>query len=270
MATLYMPKVPSVLYKVRELEAQPQPVVAFSREYPSGHLIERHHHQRAQLIYASKGIMRVDTSSGIWVVPPMRAIWVPPAVDHEIRASSMVHMRTLFLRPGLRESLPTECCVVEVSPLLRELILRMVKLGNDGAESRAVLHMIELILDEIRAVRVLPMQIPMPVDQRLLRICRGILQSPSDTRTCAEWGSTVGASSRTLERLFVRETGTGFRVWRQQVRLLAALSRLATHDPISAVALDLGYQSPSAFTAMFKRAFGCPPREFFPEADELQ
>lgn len=262
--TAYLPKIPSILHKVRELEEQPDPVVAFGREYPSGHLIESHRHERAQLIYASKGIMRVDTPSGIWVVPPMRAIWVPPAVDHEIRASSAVHMRTLFLRPGLRESLPRECCVVEVSPLLRELILRMVELAQSDTTDDAAVHMTELILGEIRAVRVLPMHIPMPSDARLLRICRSILQNPADTRTCSQWGASVGACRRTLERLFQRETGTSFRNWRQQVRLIAALNRIAAEDPISVVALDLGYQSPSAFTAMFKRTLGCPPREFFP------
>lgn len=262
--TAYSPKIPSILHKVRELEAQPHSVVAFGREYPSGHLVECHHHERAQLIYASKGIMRVDTPSGMWVVPPMRAIWVPPTVDHEIRASSTVHLRTLFLRPGLRNSLPQECCVVDVSPLLRELILRMVELAQSDTADTAAIHMVELILDEIRAVRVLPMHIPMPSDARLLRICRGILQNPADSRTCAQWGASVGASPRTLERLFQRETGTNFRTWRQQVRLLAALSRLAAQDPISVVALDLGYLSASAFTAMFKRTLGCPPREFFP------
>src|SRR5215475_6749748 len=124
--TLYTQKVPTI--PLHDLEALPHPIVAFGREYPSGHLVERHHHERAQLIYASKGIMRVDTPAGIWVVPPMHAIWVPATVQHELRASSTVHLRTLFIKEGSRTSLPRECCVVEVSPLLRELILRMVAL----------------------------------------------------------------------------------------------------------------------------------------------
>jgi AraC-like DNA-binding protein len=260
--TVYTPKVPTI--DVDELEAQPEPIVAFGREYPTGHLVERHHHARAQLIYACKGIMRVDTPNGIWVVPPMRAIWVPPGVDHEIRASSTVHLRTLFLRPGLRDSLPRESCVIEVSPLLRELILRMVDMDRTKRYPDSLVHLTELILGEIREVRILPMHIPLPSDPRLLRICRGILQNPADNRTTAQWGSFVGASARTLERLFQREAGMNFRMWRQQVRLLAALSRLAAEAPVSVVAFDLGYQSPSAFTAMFKRTLGCPPRDFFP------
>lgn len=155
--TVYSRKVPKI--PLGELVAQPQPIVAFGREYPSGHLIESHHHDRAQLIFASRGIMRVDTADGIWVVPPMRAIWVPPTVTHEIRAFSTVHLRTLFVQPTARNSLPGECCVIEVSPLLRELILRMVAQAAPGDPAEASTHMIELILDEIRGVKVLPMHI---------------------------------------------------------------------------------------------------------------
>ncbi|HVW67865.1 MAG TPA: helix-turn-helix transcriptional regulator [Steroidobacteraceae bacterium] len=263
---IYKPKIPEI--HLHELEARPQAIVAFGREYPSGHLVERHQHGRAQLIYASKGVMRVDTPLGVWVVPPMRAIWVPPAVDHEIRASSTVHLRTLFFRPDLRDTLPRQCCVIEVSGLLRELILRMVDLARSGGPAPALDAMTELILGEIREHDILPMHVPLPNDPRLLRVCHALLQNPADSRTSLQWGSLVGASSRTLERLFQRETGTNFRVWRQQVRLLAALSRLAAADPIAVVAQDLGYQSPSAFTAMFKRTLGCSPRRFFPAPEE--
>ncbi len=157
---------------LRKLEESPQAVVAFARDYPTGYLINRHSHDRAQLIHASSGIMRVDTPNGIWVVPRMRAIWVPPRVPHEIRASSAVRMRTLFFRPDARGDLPNDCCVVEVSPLLRELILRMVALGE--AEPRVIpsIHLIELILSEIREIGALPLHIPMPEDSRVLRICQ--------------------------------------------------------------------------------------------------
>jgi AraC-like DNA-binding protein len=263
--TLYSPKIPCLDHD--ELEAQPYPVVAFARDYPRGHLIERHRHVRAQLIYATRGIMRIDTPDGIWVVPPLRAVWVPPSVDHEIGVSSTACLRTLLIEPTARISLPRECCVVEVSGLLRELILRVVALAEKSSTPPD--HMVELILDEIRQVRVLPVHIPLPHDARALKVCQGILQNPADARTCVQWGGAVGASPRTLERLFLRETGTSFRVWRQQARLLAALVRLAAQVPISVVAVDLGYQSPSAFTAMFKRTLGCPPKEFFQQEDSV-
>jgi len=259
----YRPKVPSLLWRVRELEAQPHSIVAYAREYPPGHLVERHHHERAQLIYASKGIMRVDTPRGIWVLPPMRAIWVPPEVEHEIRTQSTVCLRTLLIRPGLRTSLPRDCCVVDVSLLLRELILRTVALGQTEPPSTPSVHLVEVILDEIKEVKALPLHIPMPSDARALKICHGILENPADGRTCSQWGTSVGASARTLERLFQKETTINFSSWRRHVRLLAALTRLAEGAPVATVALDLGYESPSAFTAMFKRTLGRPPSEFF-------
>ncbi|HNP37818.1 MAG TPA: helix-turn-helix transcriptional regulator [Woeseiaceae bacterium] len=261
--TAYAPKIPSILSRVRELEARPEPIVAFAREYPTGHLVERHRHERAQLIYASHGVMRVDTAVRIWVVPPLRAIWMPPGIDHEIRASSTVCLRTLFIHPDLRSSLPQDCCVIEISPLLRELILRMVTLAESKQHKGSLVHLVELILGEIREIPGLSLHIPMPADQRALRVCKSILDNPADGRTCAQWGASVGASARTLERLFQNEAGISFGAWRRQVRLLAALTGLAAKIPVANVASDLGYESASAFSAMFKRTLGCPPSQFF-------
>jgi AraC-like DNA-binding protein len=251
------------MYRIRELEDQPYPIVAFGRDYPSGHLVERHSHLRAQLIYASVGIMRVDTPAGIWVVPPMRAIWVPPLAPHEIRATSNVSLRTLLLQPNLKEGLPRDCSVIDVSTLLRELILRMIALFEAEPPSAPSPHLVELILSEIREIAALPLHVPMPEDLRARRICQGILQNPSDSRTSAQWGANVGASARTLERVFQKETGFSFGSWRRQARLLAAMTRLAAGAPIANVAMDLGYESPSAFAAMFKRVLGQPPSQFF-------
>ncbi|MFC4312847.1 AraC family transcriptional regulator [Steroidobacter flavus] len=260
----------SALALVRKLEESPEAIVAFSRDYPAGYLIARHQHDRAQLIHASSGIMRVDTPNGIWVVPPMRAIWVPPQVPHEIRANSAVKMRTLFLRPDARSGLPAECCVIEVTSLLRELILRMVALAEAEPRVAPSVHLTELILSEIREIGTLPLHIPMPADTRVRRICQAILQDPSDCRTSAEWGETVGASSRTLERLFHKETGITFGSWRRQARLLAAMTQLAAGRPVANVAGDLGYDSPSAFTAMFKRVLGHPPSQFCPSLTQRE
>lgn len=260
---MYTTKIPSILFRVRELEHQPQPIVAFGRDYPTGHLIESHSHLRAQLIYSSVGIMRVDTPCGIWVVPPMRAIWVPSMTPHEIRATSNISLRTLLLRPEIKAGLPRDCAVIDVSPLLRELILRMISLGEAEPPVPAPDCLTEMILSEIREIGALPLHIPMPTDTRARRICQGILQNPSDSKTSAQWGANVGASARTLERLFQKETGISFGSWRRQARLMAAMTRLAAGASIANVAMDLGYDSPSAFTAMFKRILGHPPSQFF-------
>jgi AraC-like DNA-binding protein len=241
----------------------PRPVGAMAKDFADGHFIPPHAHKRSQVIYASSGVMRVQTPQGAWVVPPHRAVWVPAGVVHDVRMAGAVAMRTLYIAPEAVRTLPDECCVVAVTPLLRELILRAVELpllyDEHGAEGR----LMALILDELRALPVLPLSLPMPADPRLLRICKAILDEPSDTRTLGAWGRQVGASGRTLARGFVRETGMTFGRWRQQARLLEALTRLAQDQSVTTIALDLGYDSPSAFTSMFRRALGRTPSAYF-------
>lgn len=241
----------------------PRPVGAMAKDFADSHFIPPHAHKRSQVIYASSGVMRVQTPQGAWVVPPHRAVWVPAGVVHDVRMAGAVAMRTLYIAPEAVRTLPDECCVVAVTPLLRELILRAVELpllyDEHGAEGR----LMALILDELRALPVLPLSLPMPADPRLLRICKAILDEPSDTRTLGAWGRQVGASGRTLARGFVRETGMTFGRWRQQARLLEALTRLAQDQSVTTIALDLGYDSPSAFTSMFRRALGRTPSTYF-------
>ena len=246
-----------------ELDATPRTVVAWSDSYRAGFQVTPHRHRRAQLLYAAEGVMRVTTPEGSWVVPPHRAVWVPPAVSHSIRMSSAVMMRTLYIEPAAAAPLPARCCVVSVPPLLRELILRAMELpllyDTEGAQGRLV----ALILDEIRALPALPLHLPVPSEPRLARICGALLDHPEDGRALEQWARSAGASGRTLARLFRRETGMSFGAWRQQARLIEALTRLGAGEPVTHVALDLGYDSPSAFTAMFRRSLGVTPSRYF-------
>lgn len=238
-----------------------RPVVAFAREYAPGDRVQRHRHPVGQLIYAATGVMTVTTRDGTWVVPPQRAVWVPAFVTHAIRMTGDVAMRTVYVDPT--DGLPATCGVVQVSPLLRELVLRAVGFRQpydvDGADARLA----TVLLDEIRAAPVAPLHLPRPTDARALRVVHALEADPGDPRSLAEWGRTAGASSRTLARLFRAETGLGFRAWRQQLRLLRALERLADGDAVTTVAVELGYDSPSAFIAMFKKALGVPPSQYF-------
>jgi AraC-like DNA-binding protein len=247
---------------VARLEALPRPVVAFAHDYPAGHLITRHRHRRAQLLYAARGVMRVSTDLGIWVVPPQRAVWIPAGIDHEIGCSGVLGMRTLYVDPAL-PGLPDACRVVDVPPLLRELILRAVTLpplydlgGPDG-------RLMQVILDQIETLEQAPLHLPMSRHPRLRPILETLTAHPEDATELDAWGRRLGASGRTLARLFQAETGMSFRAWRQQARLLAALTRLAAGDPVTTVALDLGYESVSAFIAMFRRATGTTPARYF-------
>ena len=166
--------------------------------------------------------------------------------------------------------LPRACCVIEVSPLLRALILAAVEIPVDydigGREGRIM----ALILDEIASMQVVPLCAPMPNDARLVRICRALFKEPAQGESLAYWARAAGMSRRTLTRLFRRETGMSFASWRQQVRLLEALSRLAAGQPVTAVALDVGYQSPSAFTARFRRTFGTTPTHYYEQSAAAQ
>jgi AraC-like DNA-binding protein len=233
-----------------DFQTVPRPIGAMAKDFPDGFFIAPHAHPRHQLIHASS------------VVPPHRAVWMPADVVHDVRMSGAVAMRTLYIA---REAItpPQACCVVSVSPLLRELVLRAATLpllyDEHGAEGRIM----ALILDELRLLPVLPLNLPMPREARLQKICRGILDEPASTLTLAAWGRRVGASSRTLARRFQGETGLTFGRWRQQARLLEALSRLAQGQSVTTIALDLGYESPSAFTSMFRRALGRTPSTYF-------
>jgi AraC-like DNA-binding protein len=240
----------------------PRPVAAMAKDFPDGHHIAPHSHERAQLIFAAEGVMMVGTADGSWAVPPQRAVWMPAGVRHEIRMAGTVAMRTLYVRADASRELPPDVRVIAVSALLRELILRACGLPLLYDESGPPARIVALILDEIAALPTLALDLAMPRDPRLARICRALQADPGSARTLEDWACAAGASSRTLARLFPRQTGATFAAWRQQARLLAALARLAAGQPVTRVALDLGYDSPSAFTALFRRAFGTTPSRY--------
>ncbi len=240
----------------------PRPVAAMAKDFRDTDRTGVHAHERAQLAFAAQGVMTVTTPEGSWAVPPQRAVWIPAGVPHEIRMAGAVAMRTLYVRRDVAARFPARVRVMAVSALLRELILRAcagpVLYDERGPAGR----MMELMLDEIASLPTLALDLPMPRDPRLARLCHTLRADPGATRTLHSWARDAGASSRTLARLFRRETGLTFAAWRQQARLLAAVARLAAGEPVTHIALELGYESPSAFAAMFKRALGAPPSRY--------
>jgi AraC-like DNA-binding protein len=232
------------------------------KDFPRGFEIAPHKHERAQLIYATAGTMRVSTEDGVWVVPPQRAVWMPSGVRHSIVMSNDVTMRTLYLRKDAADGMPDVCRVIPVSPLLRELIVRATELPLHYDERGPAGHVVALILAELHGIDSLPLQLPMPRDPRLRQLCQALLTAPGDARTLEEWAANVNASPRTLARHFIAETGLTFGAWRQQARVLEAMGRLGGGEPVTQVALDLGYESVSAFSAMFRRASGASPSHF--------
>jgi AraC-like DNA-binding protein len=227
----------------------------FSREW--------HRHGAAQLIYAVSGTVCVTSDAGTWVVPPNRAVWVPAGVRHATRSYGPVQFRAVFVAPGSDAQLPSRCCVVEVTPLLRELILRLAALGGDQKSGDFEQRIAQLLLDELSFLPIQPLNLPMPGDVRLARLCAEIQDHSQSDATLEDTASKLGMSRSTFMRHFQRETGMSFGQWRRQARLLKSLRLLAQGRSILNVALDCGYQSPSAFTAAFRRILDKSPRDFF-------
>ena len=207
--------------------------------------------------------MTVSTRLGSWVVPPQRAVWIPPGVEHWIEMSGFVFMRSLYLVPELTGSLPEACRVIHVSPLLKELIMHVVR---EGALQRSLPEhgrLVGFLLDQLETVDAVPLELPMPRDPRALRLAEQLRRNPGEPMPLVELAPGAGASGRTLERLFRSETGLTFGRWRQQLRLLEALRLIAAGRAITTVALDVGYESPSAFISMFKSALGTTPGRYY-------
>lgn len=233
-----------------------------SRTYPRGLFIEPHQHEWGQLLYAVSGVMWVQLPGYAVLVPPQRAVWLPAGVPHGIRVVSDLQMRNIYLRPGLARELPGMAQVVEVSGLLRELILSLV---GQADQLRDLYHdaLTALTLLELQRARHSLTRVVMPdaSDRRLSRLCQAVLAQPTLDVSFEAHAEHTGASVRTLARLFGQTLGVGFAEWRRQVQLATAIAELLQGTPIGRVALSLGY-SPSSFSDMFRREYGCTPSQY--------
>lgn len=240
----------------------PRTITAFASDKPAGSYNTPHTHPRGQLLYASQGLMRVASANGIWFLPPQRGLWIPAGIEHDQAMLTDTRIRTIYIAPEKARQFGPRVKVVEVDALLRELILALVAqpmLYPDNAPNRSI---VTLILHKLAQSRTLPIEIPWPQDRRLTAICQQIMEAPSEGRTIGQWSAVAGASARTLIRLFIKETGMTYRQWVQQVCLAHALPRLEAGQSIKQIAEELGFASPSAFSAMFKRMLGESPSHF--------
>ncbi len=237
----------------------PGAVGVMEKAYADGHCVPVHSHARGQLVYATSGVIRATVDGTGWVVPQGRALWVPARMRHALDMVGTVILCTLYIRADAAQALGPVCRTIAVSALLRELIgvARAAPAGYP-AHSRADL-IARLILLELERPDQNAVQLPMPRDPRLLRLCTSLLRQPGQGQTLDQWAACVGASPRTLARLFRAETGLGFVAWRQQVRLADAVCQLDQGRSVKQIALDLGYAHPSAFVAMFRTALGHAP-----------
>jgi len=245
-----------------EHEDTPRPIVAIGNDYPPEFELAPHRHRRAQLLYASHGVVSVSTSQGAWAAPPERAVWIPPGVQHAVKMMGSVSTRSVLIDAeacGER----SDCCeVLAVSPLLRRLLIESVDLPKEyDLEGRDGLLM-ALLAREIALAPTVPLAVPFPRSPALAAKCHAFLAAPDAGATIDDWADALGQGRRAFTRAFRRETGMSFQAWRQRAMLLSALPRLAEGEAVTTIALDLGYDSPAAFTTMFKRLTGMAPSRY--------
>jgi AraC-like DNA-binding protein len=240
----------------------PRPVIALARDLQPQDEIDWHSHPRFQLVYAARGVLAVDTRDATWVVPPQSAVWVPPGIEHRLTAQGAVQLLSLYVRTDAAARMPGTCEVLEATTLLRELILRATQLPLEYDVGGPAGRLMQLLLDELASLARLPYHLPMPKTAPLATICRRLLDAPDEAATLEEIAQRSALSARTLARHFRRHTGMSFAGWRRRARLLRALGWIAEGRPILEVAIELGYDSPSAFSAMFRRELGAPPTQF--------
>ncbi|WBG61668.1 AraC family transcriptional regulator [Pseudomonas citronellolis] len=244
-------------------ESLEMPVTGVAIDYPSGHVVPPHSHPRAQLIYAIEGVLVVETPAGRWVTPPTRGVWLQAGVEHSLRMRGVTRVRSLFVNPDAIDGLPLGDCVIDVSPLLRELIQAATQVpGRYEGDSRDG-RLMRFLLDELRSLPVLPFHLPWPDDERIARVCRALAENPAQGSIAEHWAQQLAMSPKTFHRRFQRSTGITFGRWRQQARLLLSLEALAQGLPVLEVALQHGYDSQSAFAAAFRRQFGVAPSAFY-------
>ncbi|WCM29291.1 helix-turn-helix transcriptional regulator [Sphingomonas sp. QA11] len=241
----------------------PRPLVAFGVSMvTTGVELARHRHGKAQLLLTLRGVLTCEADGGLWIVPPQCAVWIPGGAMHSIKFSGTIEGYNAFIDPALAVGLPTGCCTVAVTPLLRELLVCAARFPALYPEGGRESHLATLLIDEIAAAPVERLHLPMPADQRLRRIVEMMMAAPSDRGTAEIWARRVGLSERTLARLLARETGMSFGRWRQQMAILLALQALAKGAPIKQVAADLGYESAGSFVTMFRKALGTSPGRY--------
>lgn len=232
-------------------------VRSLAMTYYAGHHLEAHSHPWGQLVYAASGVMRVTLQNTFWVVPPTRAIWAPPDVHHEIDARGDYSMRTIYIAPEFSDRLPTAGGALQVTPLLRELVLRIVAIGMlDDAQHAALIH---VLLDELTQAQTSQMSLTFPRDRRARVVAERLSQDPTTGLDLATIAADAGASARTIQRLFRDETGLRFTQWRRRLRVLNALQLLNDGVSVTVAGVEAGYASTSAFVAAFREEMGFTP-----------
>lgn len=247
---------------VPKLDGLTRHIVVRSQHIPEHAVFPRHKHPWNQLVYAVSGALVVAVTGSRFVIPPEQAVWIPTGTLHSVRSHFGAEFRSLYIADSPSLGMPDVTCVLDVSLLLRALIIEVVDIEQRFEDSAYTERILSLIQDQLMRVNRRPFFLPWPNGRMLQKICEFLYKTPSDVRSLLEWGSELGASSRTLSRQFEREMGISFRAWRYRMRAFKSMELLSTGMSITSVALELGYASPAAFTYMFRKQFGCNPTTY--------
>ena len=243
-------------------EASGQAVTGIVVRYPQGHVVPMHRHRSGHLIYADRGLLRVEAETGQWLVPPTSAVWLRPDVSHRLVVPVDLRAHGIFVNEGLCARLPAVDCVVQVSGLVRELITTLTHPGSQARCSRRAQLLGDLLIEELRASPQLPFHLPWPLDAKIQEVCQTLMDNPGHAATADDWADKLAIGEKTFHRRFLKSTGMTFGKWRQQLRLMSSLTWLMQGMSISQVALTSGYDSHSAYTTAFRKQFGQPPSVF--------
>lgn len=226
-----------------------------------------HRHRRHQLMCAANGVIHVTTDLGEWVLPATRAIWVSSGTEHATQVKRPTHTRVLYIDPDAYD-MPKEgyCLVVAMTPLMREVMTACAGFPWDYAENTPQSRLARVLIDQVTAMDHSPVDLPFPTDPRATRLAKILRSDPANRLPLEVLAKQVGASPRTIERLFSHEAGMSFGNWRHRQRLLTAMEYLAYGESVTNVALNVGYESASSFVAAFKAVFGSTPARYFKSA----
>ncbi|MBE9638716.1 AraC family transcriptional regulator [Salipiger mangrovisoli] len=252
----------SLFERLARAESLRAPVSGIASDYPGATRIPRHSHGRHQLMHAISGTLHVLTDRGSWLVPPDSALWMPATLEHEVTTFGTVRLRSVYLDPGVTDISLDRPEVLRVSPLVQALIVEIVALETIEEPSARSALLLHLLLVEIARMERQPLALPLPRHPRLRRLCRAFLETPTAHLSLDDWACEAAMSRRGLTRHFREETGLSPGRWRQHACVLHALPKLLAGASVTTVALDLGYDSAAAFTTMFRRILGEPPRRF--------
>lgn len=247
--------------RLARVETSASPVLVHAHHYAADHHVSEHEHSRAQLLHPVSGVVVVSTRIGRWLVPPDHALWIPAGVRHAVDMIGLVEMYSAYLRIDATPDLPSHLHVTGMTSLMHSLIEQAIRLGPEPSGKRAGL-ILDLLVLEIPRLPARSLGLPLPGHPGLTQLCRDFIAAPSARLEIDHWAQHAGMSRRTFTRLFRQQTGLSLSAWRQQACVMAALPRLSAGEPVTTVALDLGYESIAAFTTMFARVLGAPPKAY--------